>query len=788
MLLALLALLQGPAPVPSPDAAPAPDGRYDGRARQLNVNVPRRDVAVKVDGVLDEPIWGEAAVLQGFSHFQPIEGEAAQDSTEVLVWYSPTAIHFGIRAREPHGEVHATLADRDKIFSDDVIQLLIGTFNDSRQAFLFAVNPYGVQGDGVMVERGNVAGGGFAGGTQQAREGSDLSPDYVFESKGRLVEGGYEIEIRIPFKSLRYQSGDEQTWQLHVLRKVQHSGFEDSWVPAERAKASFLAQSGRLGGLKDIKRGLTLDFTPEVTGHLDGSRTATGRWDYDRTGPDIGGTVRWGITNNLSLNATANPDYSQVESDVNTTQFDPRDAVFFPEKRPFFLDGLEQFQTPFNLAYTRRVVQPVAAVKLTGKAAGTNIGLISAVDNEDASATGDNHPIVNIIRLQKDVASGSRLGLVYTDRVDGDNWNRVGAVDGRLAFGKSNFVFQAGLGKTHEFGNDLSGPIWQGRFTHAADRFLLRYQASGIDPDFRTRSGFVNRTGDANVTLTNMLIFKGKPGSFVESFTPDITLNGAWTYDSLVHGGGVRDPKFHVNLNTTLRGGWSLGFSLLLEKFGYDPRIYGNYQLEVPGAGGVGLDTIPFTGGNQRIPNRDYVFTVNTPQWKNFSASLFTLIGQDENFYEWASANLGWYEIGLNWRPTNQIRVEGHYLQIDTRRRSDGTLAGRQRIPRVKVEYQIARPLFVRVVGDYFTEEVDALRDEGRTQNPILINGVKTTPTSTNVLRGDVLLSFVPTPGTVFFAGYGSTMLEPRSLKFQNFERVSDGFFLKASYLFRMGG
>lgn len=786
MLLALLALLHASPSAPHPDSVRV-DGRYDGRARQLNVNVPRRDVQVKVDGVLDEPIWQEAAVLHGFSHFQPIENQPAEDSTEVLVWYSPTAIHFGVRAREPHGTVNATMADRDKIFSDDVIQFLIGTFNDSRQAFMFAVNPFGIQGDGVMVERGNVAGGGFAGRSAQAREGSDLSPDYVFESKGRLVEGGYEIELRIPFKSLRYQSGDEQVWQLHVLRQVSHSGFEDSWVPAERAKASFLAQGGRLEGLKQLQRGLTLDFTPEVTGRLDGSRDGNGRWDYDRGGPDIGGTLRWGITNNLSLNATANPDYSQVESDVNQTQFDPRDALFFPEKRPFFLDGLEQFTTPFNLAYTRRVVQPVGAIKLTGKAAGTNIGLISAVDKEDASATGDEHPIVNMIRLQKDIGSGSRLGVVYTDRIDGDNWNRVGAVDGRLAFGRSNFVFQAGLGKTHEFGTDLSGPLWLGRFTYAHERFLLRYSFNGIDPDFRTRSGFVNRTGDANLSLTNMLIFKGKPGSFIESFTPDITLNGAWTYDVLMDGGEVRDPKIHFNFNSNLRGGWDVGFSLLLETFGYDPRIYGGYSLEVPGAGGVGLDTIPFTGGNQRIPNRDYVFTVATPSWKNFNANLFVLVGQDENFYEWASANLGWYDVGINFRPTSQLRIEGRYLQIDTRRRSDGTLAGRQRVPRVKVEYQIARPLFVRVVGDYFTEEVDALRDEGRTQAPILINGRRTTPTSDNVLRGDVLLSFVPTPGTVFFAGYGSTMVEPRSLKFREFERVSDGFFLKASYLFRIG-
>lgn len=801
-LFTLLALLQAPTTAVSaapPSAAPfvpsaAAGGVHDGRQGQLQVQIPRVEAEINVDGVLNEPVWSEAARLTGFSHFQPIEGVAAADSTEVLVWYSPTAIHFGIRAREPHGEVHATLADRDRIFSDDVVQILLGTYNDSRQAFMFAVNPLGVQGDGVMVERGNVAGGGFQSGTAQAREGSDLSPDYVFLSKGRLVEGGFEIEIKIPFKSLRYQSKDVQNWQIHVLRQVQHSGFEDSWVPAQRVAASFLAQAGSLQGFQGLQRGLTLDVTPEVTGRYDGSRTTSDHWDYDAQGPEVGGTVRWGVTNNLTLNGTANPDFSQVESDVSQIQFDPRDALFFPEKRPFFLDGLEQFQSPFGLVYTRRIVQPEGAVKLTGKAFGTNVGVISAVDDRVASIGEEHHPIVNVLRVQKDVGSKSRLGMVYTDRVDGDNWNRVGALDGRLVFGKSSLVFQGGVGKTHEFGNTISGPIWMARFAYSGKWFGVRYAFSGIDPDFRTRSGFINRAGDANLTLTNLFTVKGQPGSLVESFTPDITLNGVWTYDRLFDGKGVRDPKLHFNLNGQLRGGWQIGLSLLLEYFGYDPRIYGGYALEVPGAGGVGLDTVAFTGGNQRIPNRDYVVSINTPEWQRFSANAFVLAGQDENFFEWASSEIILADFGVQFRPTDQLRIEGRYRQNQYKRRSDKTLAGRQRIPRLKVEYQIARPLFIRLVGEYNTEEVDALRDEQRTFAPILIFNpdsgryVKTVPTSTNQFRGDVLISFTPVPGTVFFAGYGSTLAEPESFKFRDFKRSTDGFFLKGSYLFRIGG
>ena len=201
----------------------------------------------------------------------------ATDSTVVLVWYSPTAIHFGIRAYEAHGSVNATLADRDRIFGDDNVQLFLSTYNDSRQAVVLATNPFGIQADGALVETGATrSGNGFTNAVAR-REAADLSPDYVYDSKGRLTDYGYEVEVRIPFKSLRYQSAAEQSWGLNVTRRVQHSGYEDSWTPARRASASFLAQSGRLVGLTDLHRGLVVDVTPSVTSRTIGRRVGDGQ-------------------------------------------------------------------------------------------------------------------------------------------------------------------------------------------------------------------------------------------------------------------------------------------------------------------------------------------------------------------------------------------------------------------------------------------------------------------------------------------------------------------------------
>jgi hypothetical protein len=255
--------------------AQAPASVFDGRAKQLDVAIPRIDAAIDVDGVLDEAAWSGAARLESFSQYSPVDNRAAEQRTEVLVWYSPTAIHFGIRAWAPPGSTRATLAQRDRVEADDAIEIYLGTFNDRRQALLFGVNPLGVQFDGALTEgsrgSGGTGGGGGFGGLTGGREAADLSQDFIFDSKGRITDFGYEIEVRIPFKTLRYQPRETQDWSLHVVRRVQSTGHEDSWVPAERNASSFLSQSGTLKGLTGLRRGMVLDLTPVITARADGA-------------------------------------------------------------------------------------------------------------------------------------------------------------------------------------------------------------------------------------------------------------------------------------------------------------------------------------------------------------------------------------------------------------------------------------------------------------------------------------------------------------------------------------
>jgi len=761
---------------------------YSGRDGQFDVRIPRFEADVVIDGDLADSVWARAARLTGFSQYSPNDGVAAADSTQVLVWYSATAIYFGIRAFELHGRPTMTLANRDQMFDDDNVQILLGTFPDGKQALMFAVNPVGVQGDGFLIEGANVTASGFIGGAVVGREQPDLSPDFVFQSRGRVTDWGYEVEVRIPFKSIRYQPRQPQDWRLNIVRQVKHSGVEDSWYPARRANATFIGQAGNLVGLSGMHRGLVMDLNPEATGKASGAPTASG-YQYDLGGPQLGGNIRWGVSDNLTLNGTIKPDFSQVESDAGQIAFDPRQALFFSEKRPFFLEGSELFQVPQNLIYTRRIVQPVAAVKLTGTTFGTDIGLLSAVDQKFASATGTENPVFTILRAQRSLGRGSRIGLAYTDRIEGGDYNRVAELDSRLVFKDIyGLNLQLAGSRTRVGGVTTTAPLWLSQFTVRHRVWGLRSLFAGISDEFRDASGFIGRAGIVHAYVDPSYTTYGRPGAWLQRFTGDIVVDGIWQYQNFVHGRHVQDKKLHFNGNAALRGGWNVGAGYFVESFGYDSALYASYRLEVPRAGG-GLDTVAFTG-QPTIANGEYIVQIGTPQWKHFSGSGYFLQGHDENFFEWASADLLLLNMDLSYRPTERLRNTVSYFWQQVNRRTDGSLVNVGRVLRAKLEYQLSRPVFVRVVGQYIQDKTDSLRDDSRTGAPILIAGpggvTRSVASRNNLVHADVLLSYQPVPGTVVFAGYGSNMVDEDAFQFRRLTRTDDAFFLKVSYLFRL--
>jgi hypothetical protein len=781
--------------LPAQASNPVPAGAgsaFSGIAGQTRVPLPRLAAQPDIDGALNEPAWSQAALLTGFSQYQPVDGRPADDSTEVLVWYSPKAIYFGIRAFEAHGAVHATLANRDKIGSDDYIQILLDTFDDHRRALVFGVNPLGVQSDGTITEGSQTvasgAGGVLGPSNGATRDTADLSADFAYQSRGRLTDYGYEVEIRIPFKSIRLQASRSQDWGVNVVRRVQHSSYEDTWTAARRANASFLGQSGTLTGLQGLERGLVLDVNPVITSKVTGVPGPTG-WQYDAQHPEAGGNVRLGLTNNLTLNGTVRPDFSQVEADVQQVVVEPRAALFYPEKRPFFLEGIEQFDTPNRLIYSRRVVQPVTATKLTGKALGTTIGLLSAIDDRDQSASGTNNPIYNMVRLRRDLGGQSVLGMVYTDKMDDGDFNRVAGVDTRIVFRSLYaFAFQAAGSFTRTSGARTSGPMFDGSLERRGRGLGLRFQLRGFHPDFHTASGFLSRGNIVSASLTSRFTLYGKPGALMESAVLSVPLSADWKYRNFWSAGPAGDLKNDNSLSLTLRGGWRLGAILFPESFKYDPDLYAGYAIQQ--RVGTTVDTIPFTG-TDRLTNWDLGVNAQTPAWAKLNGYLSVLSGQDENFYEWSSAWIWLINAVADFRPTDQVRIEAQYTGQRYLRLSDGTMVGTRDIPRLKVEYQLSRPIFLRLVAQYDIQWRDSLRDDSRTGFPLLLKdagGVYrlTTPAQSNALRVDWLFSYQPNPGTVFFAGYGSNLTETDAFAFRDLRRTADGFFVKLSYLFQL--
>lgn len=757
---------------------------YRGTQGQLDVPIPRIEATANIDGVLDEAVWRQAARLTGFSQYQPVDGRPAEDVTDVLVWYAPDAIYFGIHATELHGDVvRATRANRDNITSEDQIQVLLDTYNDNRIAFLFGVNPLGVQADGTRSDQfGGGAGGRSAtgGGMRNINpmEGNvDLNPDYKFDSAGQLVDDGYVVEIRIPFKSLRYQDTDVQTWGIHVLRRIPHSGYQDSWAPAVRANASFLEQAGRLTGLHDMRRGLVLEGAPTMTGRLDGSPEANDSWKYDRD-VQLSGDIRWGIQQSLTMSGTINPDFSQIEADVGQVVLNERFALFFPEKRPFFLEGLELFDTPGQLIYTRQIVAPTVGVKLGGKIGRLNVGTILAADDKSYSANGDDAPLFAIARLRRDLPGNGTLGGVLTAREEGGDSSRLIGTDLRLYHSKLYYVeLQAVQSWTETDGLTSSGPLLNATWDRTGRMWGFNYGVNAVAPDFRAAAGFVNRTGIIDIHAFNRLSFYGEEGALVETTGGFTRIARIWNYDD--PGAGAIEGGESIFPSATFRGGWRISGSISRDFFSYTPASYEGYQVE-----GSGGEILPFNVPGKEDNQLSASIGLTTPTFKLFTATISFSRGQTPIFKEAAPGQSSRIDLLVDLRPTSSLRTTLQLTVLELLRRRDDSRFSKETIPRLKVEYQLTPAIFFRIIAQYASRDQAALVDrEGR---PIIIDGETSVSSTSRVLQADWLFSYRPSPGTLIYLGYGTTLDDVGQRRFQNLDRLNDGFFTKLSYLFRV--
>jgi hypothetical protein len=731
--------------------------------------IPRLEESATIDGRLDEPAWAKAARLSGFSEYRPVDSQPASERTEVLLWYAPNALHIGIIAYDADpGSVRASVADRDNIDRDDSVRIFLDTFNDRRRAFIFGVNPLGVQEDGVQTE------GAFNAGRMFGMNGSvDLSPDYQFDSKGQRTAEGYVVEVRIPFKSLRYPSGSEMKWGINILRKTQRTGREDTWTDAKRI-ASFLGQAGTMEGLHDLQRGVVTEIQPFVTAASNGTLGSDGGFRRDSADFGPGVNVRLGFTN-VSFDGTVNPDFSQVESDASQVTVNERFALFFAEKRPFFLEGIELFATPNQLIYTRRIVDPTGGAKFTGKVGRTGIAVLSAADDE-----GDHHAWVNIARIRRDVGKDSLAGVTYTDRTSSETFNRVFAADARVVFKKLYYVLGQVGGSWTEGANGetVSAPMWQAEFDRTARRWGFNYKLVGYGEGFDAQSGYVPRSNIVEGRASNRFTYYGTRGARLESASVFFGPNRIWAYGDFGHAAPIEGGD-SANFSATLRGGWTLSARYGRDFVTFDPAVYAAYSSARPDGTFVAYTSL------DEVQNWGGTYSVTSPSFQKINGKVEVKYGGVAIFAEGSKGTEARVTATLGLRPTPSVRAEGSLVMSRLVRERDGEEFARTTIPRLKLEYQPRRSFFFRVISEYRSESRAALEDP-LTGLPAMAGGIAVGERLARGLRTDWLVSFEPTPGTVAFLGYGSTMTRDDDLyRTREYRRTSDGFFVKLAYMFR---
>jgi hypothetical protein len=741
---------------------------------------------IDIDGDLSDPAWAQAVVLDGFTQYDPQQGVPASQETRILVLVSDDAVLFGIRAFDDQPElIRATLSERDAFTrTDDYVRLVLDTYNARREAFVFTVNPYGIQHDGLWSEGG------------QSRWGPpiDSSPDYIWDSAARRTSEGWFAEVRIPLKSLRFPEAPLQDWGIQVYRRIQRNDFNESWAPIDNNAANQLTQAGTLSGLRDLDPGMFLQFQPVVTGksvgQIDGE---TGAFSRSDPAADFGLNVTYGVTSNLILDGTYNPDFSQVEADAGQIVVNERFARFLSEKRPFFLEGTEIFSSPRRVVYTRSIVDPIAGAKLTGKLGGFNLGYLGAID-EVTTSEANPSAYVNLVRARKDLFGTSTLGFTYTDRSESSSvYNRMFSTDTRLVFLR-RYTLSAQVAGSADGRTGLDpryGGLFVAELNRSGRNLSWSAEFEDITPDFRARSGFIRRTGIAQTEVEGSYNWYPEAGSLIQRWGPRAEFSGLWDHDDLWAGRGMKEYRASATLSTAFRGNINLWASGSWRNYDYDAVEYDG--LVSGGIGGVGGD--PYRPDQSAFQNLfGASLNLSVGRWERIRGSLRGGWAQDVIFDRATgtpveTANQYSANAGLNLFVTTGLRGEIGVRHESLFRTSDGSRYSSATIPRVEAQYQFNKALFVRSIVEYGAQESRGLQNPETGEDLYYCSDDDCSLRDgrvSNDVNLQLLGAYEPSPGTVVYLGYSRFMIEERAFQFEDLRAQNDGFFLKVSYLFRM--
>lgn len=769
-----------------------------------------------IDGKLDDEVWKSAAVFKDFYQWRPSDTATASARTEVFAGYDSRFIYFAFHAYDDPAKVRANVAKRDNIFDDDVVGLLLDTFNDKRRAYELFFNPFGIQQDGFLTEGGN----------------DDFSVDIVMESKGIVTTDGYTVEVAIPFRSLRYEAGKDKLWGVHILRQIKHvNGETDSWMPISKDQSGLLSQEGHISGLEGISTERTLELIPSLTLAETGRRKAPltaaqiangGRFFNEPIKFDLGLTGKYSITPTITLDFAVNPDFAQVESDQLVVTANQRFPIFFEEKRPFFLEGIDIFRTQIVAVHTRTIVDPDYAVKLTGKVGRNTFGLLLASDNgpgnfnEDERLTAnprflDQNAPVGILRLKRDIGkSDSFIGFLGTYRRFVDSYNELGGFDGRFRLDKQTVLSWQVLGTRSrglfffpEQGQTLdrreNGFIYAVNYNKDGRHFGYDLSAVGRTRYYRADVGFNRRNNTNNPNLFVRYNSEPKPKARLISWRvyTDLSANYDWQGRSQ-NANNETQVQFNFIKESYLGIGVEKGYERVFESEFGPVRQAGSNCVSNNDCTFAGQDNerstsnhgLYFYTGSSPTKKVNYNFFANRrwgvldfdfgagPKFPRVSPTALAAtaarasglcVGNNQPAACNAPQDPGpgdflHVEGGITYQPTTALSATLNFTKERLRRYDTGLLAFDENIVSLRGTYQFSRFLFARGRVDF-----DSI--------------------ASNV-TGQFLLGYTPNPGTALYVGYNDDLnrrgFNPFSGELEpGFRRNGRTFFIKMSYLFR---
>jgi len=746
--LALATILSPTLAVPLGAQESAPAGEDPPTLQKRQFEIHRATSEIKVDGTLDEPAWADALTFDLPYEWNPGDNVTPPVETEFLATYDDRNLYVAWRAFDPEpDQIRAHIMDRDSVdtfVQDDHVVLILDTFNDERRGFQFRINPLGVQMDAILSESEGI---------------EDFSFDMIWSSAGQVTADGYVIEVAIPLNQLRFpRTTGTQTWGFDVGRSYPRSvRHRISAAPRLRGLTCNLCQVDKVTGFENVQPGRNLEITPTLTSTRTDQISSFPDGDLEAGDEDVepGVTARWGITPGISLSGTVNPDFSQVEADVAQLEVNERFALFFPEKRPFFLEGIDFFSTPIDAVFTRTVVDPDWGAKISGKKGPHAFGVFVTEDqinsllvpsNQQSFSTSLPGSVTSsVVRYRHDVGQTSTVGGLYAGR-EGDGYhNRVYGLDTFIRFDDANTLRAQALRSDTQYPSTMdealrasldqaTGQAYFIDFDHSTRNWFWSAAYTDRSSSFRADSGFVPRVDIRQAEGIGQRTFWGEEDDWYTR-----TQTGIYVRRIEDHSGTLTDETINAFFNFS--GPYQSFAEVALQQ---DERFFEGRHYE-------GLVT-------------SQLYTEAQPNGM-VKGELFVNVGETVDFQNNQPADL------LQISPAVEVKLGRHVnLSLDhTLRRLDveGGELFEANLTELRAIYNLNVRTFVRVIFQY----LDLQQDPSLFLSPV--------EPEVQDLFTQLLFSYKVNPQTVVFVGYTDSRLGLQDISLTQTDRT---FFVKLGY------